>query len=124
MDPALVAFDFAKAGAILADMVESYLAAGAPPFDPEGPDDNEFEDRRPTPVATSLRLHPPIDDGASPLQPGEHGAPIQPDDQSRRARLEAGPDPHPRPGSRPIRCGDDQPGGLQSLGQRRGDGPS
>src|SRR5271166_3210851 len=82
MDPALVAFDFAKAGAILADMVESYLAAGAPPFDPEGPDDNEFEDRRPTPVAASLRLHPPIDDGASPLQPGEHGATIQPDDQA------------------------------------------
>ena len=26
MDPALVAFDFTKAGAILADMVESYLA--------------------------------------------------------------------------------------------------
>ena len=32
MDPALVDFDFAKAGAILADMVASYLAAGAPPF--------------------------------------------------------------------------------------------
>ena len=29
MDPALVDFDFAKAGAILADMVASYLAAGA-----------------------------------------------------------------------------------------------
>jgi len=28
MDPALVNFDFAKAGAILADMVASYLAAG------------------------------------------------------------------------------------------------
>ena len=37
MDPALVDFDFAKAGAILADMVASYLAAGAPPFNPEGP---------------------------------------------------------------------------------------
>jgi len=36
MDPALVDFDFAKAGAILADMVASYLAAGAPPFNLEG----------------------------------------------------------------------------------------
>ncbi len=98
MDPALVAFDFTKAGAILADMVESYLAAGAPPFDPEGADDNDFEDCRATFVATSLRLHPPVDDGASSLQPGEYGAPIQSNDQSRWARLEAGPDPHPRPG--------------------------
>jgi uncharacterized membrane protein YgcG len=48
MDPALVDFDFAKASAILTDMVASYLAAGAPPFNPEGSDDNEFEDRRST----------------------------------------------------------------------------
>ena len=83
MDPALVAFDFTKAGAILADMVESYLAAGAPPFDPEGADDDDFEDCRATFVATSLRLHSPVDDGASSLQPGEHGAPIQSGEQSR-----------------------------------------
>jgi hypothetical protein len=44
MDQALVAFDFTKAGAILADMIVSYLAAGAPPFDPEEPDDDQFED--------------------------------------------------------------------------------
>ncbi len=37
MDPALIAFDFTKVGAILADMVVSYLATGAPPSDPEGP---------------------------------------------------------------------------------------
>src|ERR1039458_234149 len=93
MDPALVAFDLAKAGAILADMVVSYLAAGAPPFDPEEPDDDKFEDLRPTSVAASLCLRPSIDDGPSSLQPGEHGAPIQPVEQSRSTRLEAGPDP-------------------------------
>jgi hypothetical protein len=77
MDPALVAFDFAKAGAILADMVESYLAAGAPPFDPEGPDDNEFEDRRATPVAAGLHLHPSVDDGTSALQPAISASPVR-----------------------------------------------
>ena len=73
MDPALVDFDFAKAGAILADMVASYLAAGAPPFNPEGADDDELEDCRSTPGAAGLHLHPTVDDGAGPLQPGEHG---------------------------------------------------
>jgi hypothetical protein len=63
MDTALVDFDFAKASAILADMVASYLAASAPPFNPEGPDDNEFEDRRSTPVTAGLHLHPSVDDG-------------------------------------------------------------
>ncbi len=33
LHPAIAALDFAKAGAILANMIESYLAAGAPPFD-------------------------------------------------------------------------------------------
>src|SRR5664279_338229 len=122
MDPALIAFDFAKAGAIVADMITSYLAAGAPPFDLEGPDDNEFEDRRATPIAAGLHLHPSVDNKPSSLQPGEHGASIQPDDQSRVARLEAGSDPNPRPRSRPVRCGDDEPGRLQGLGQRRSDG--
>ena len=64
MDPALVALDFAKAGAIVADMVVSYLAA-APPSDVEGPDDHELEDRRSTPVAAGLHLHSAVDDGAS-----------------------------------------------------------
>ena len=39
MDPALIALDFAKAGAVVADMIVSYLAAGAPPLDPEAPND-------------------------------------------------------------------------------------
>src|SRR5271169_6862145 len=80
MDSALVDFDFAKAGAILADMVASYLAAGAPPFNPEGADDDELEDCRSTPGAAGLHLHPPVDDGAGPLQPGEHGT-APPDDR-------------------------------------------
>jgi hypothetical protein len=46
MDPAIAAFDFAKAGAILADMVESFLAAGTPPALPEGADhDDNVQDR-------------------------------------------------------------------------------
>jgi hypothetical protein len=36
MDPAIAAIDFTKMGAILADMVESFLAAGAPPPAAEG----------------------------------------------------------------------------------------
>src|SRR5439155_6500756 len=31
MDPAVATLDLAKAGAIIADMIESYLAGGAPP---------------------------------------------------------------------------------------------
>ena len=41
MDPALASLDFAKAGAILADMVVSHLAAGAPPLHPEERDDHD-----------------------------------------------------------------------------------
>ena len=54
MDPALAALDFAKAGAIIADMIMCCLAAGAPPFDPEGPDDHDVQNRRSTPVAAGL----------------------------------------------------------------------
>ena len=76
MDPALAALDFAKAGAILADMIASCLAAGALPFDPEGPDDHDLEDRRSTPVEAGLHIRSPVDAGAGPLEPGEHGPPI------------------------------------------------
>ena len=41
MDPAVATLDFAKAGAIIANMIESYLAAGAPPFNAEGADHAE-----------------------------------------------------------------------------------
>ena len=99
MDPALVALDFAKAGAILADMVVSYLAAGASPSDPERADDHESEDRRSTPVATGMHLYPSVDAGAGSLQSGEHGPPIQSDGPSPLARLEPGADPGSRPRS-------------------------
>jgi hypothetical protein len=67
MDPALAALDFAKAGAILADMIASCLAAGALPFDPEGPDDHDLEDRRSTPIEAGLHIRSPVDAGAGPV---------------------------------------------------------
>src|SRR4030081_1619077 len=75
MDPAVAALDIAKAGVILANMIESYLAGGAPPSNPEGAEHDDLQDRRSTSVAGSLHLHSSIDDGAGPLQPGEHRAP-------------------------------------------------
>jgi hypothetical protein len=50
MDPALIAFDLAKAGAIVADMVVSFLAAGGPPANAEEPDDSPPQDCRPAPL--------------------------------------------------------------------------
>src|SRR5271155_3365704 len=73
MDPALATLDFAKAGAILADMIASCLAAGALPFEAEGPDDHDLENRRSTPVEAGLHIRSPVDAGAGPLEPGKHG---------------------------------------------------
>src|SRR4029453_7604122 len=102
MDPAIAAIDISKAGAILADMVESFLAAGTPPSLPEGADhDVDLQDRRPTPVASSVHLHSSIDAGASALQPGEHGATVQSQKQGAVPWLEPGEDPHPQSRSRP-----------------------
>src|SRR6266436_1216668 len=63
MDPAVATFDFAKAGAIIADMIESYLAGGAPPSNPEGADHDDLQDCRSTSVARSLHLHSSVDEG-------------------------------------------------------------
>src|SRR6266568_5596686 len=63
MDPAVAALDIAKAGVILANMIESYLAGGAPPSNPEGAEHDDLQDRRSTSVAGSLHLHSSIDDG-------------------------------------------------------------
>jgi len=61
MDPAVAALDFTKAGAILADMVESFLAAGAiVPALPEGDDHDDVQDRGPTPVAVGSRSRPQV----------------------------------------------------------------
>jgi hypothetical protein len=48
MDPAVAALDIAKAGVILANMIESYLAGGAPPSNPEGAEHDDLQDRRST----------------------------------------------------------------------------
>src|SRR6266849_2762690 len=123
MDPAIAALDFAKAGAIIASMVESYLSAGAPALDAKGaPHDDDVQDQRSTPVADGLRLHPPINDGAGSIQPGEYRAAVQSGEQGAGARLESTADPDPRPRPRSVRCADDQPRGLQDAGQRCGDG--
>src|SRR6266571_2088188 len=124
MDPAVVILDLAKAGAIIADMIESYLAGGAPPSNPEGDDHDDLQDCRPTSVTASLHLHSSIDAGASPIQSGEHRAPIQSSEQGEVHGLESGTDPDPRPGSRPIRRQSDKSRGLQDAGQRCGNGSS
>src|SRR5216684_933712 len=92
MDPAVATLDFAKAGAIIADMIESYLAGGAPSSNPEGADHDDLQDCRSTSVATSLHLHSSVDDGPSPLQPGEHRAPVQSGEQGAGSRLEPAAD--------------------------------
>src|SRR6516165_1282503 len=114
----------AAAGAILANMIEAYLAGGALPSNAEGADHDDLEDCRSPSVAPSLHLHSSVDDGASPLQSGEHRTPVQFGEQGAVSRLESGTDPHPRPGSRPVRRANSQSRGLQDAGQRRGDGPS
>ena len=125
MDPAVAALDFAKAGAILANMIESYLAAGASLSELEEPeDDDDIQDLRTASVTASLHLHSPVDDGASPFQSGEHGTPIQSGQQGRGPWLEHGADPHPRPRSRPVGGAHDQSRGLQDFSWRCGDGPS
>src|SRR5690242_13712158 len=103
MDPAIAAFDLTKAGAILADMVESFLAAGAAPALPEGVDHDDVEDHGSTPVAHGVHLHSAVDAGTSALQSGEHRTPVQSQEQGPGARLEPGEDPHPRPRSGPLR---------------------
>src|SRR6202049_671892 len=98
MDPAVAALDIVKAGAILANMIESYLAGGAPPSNPEGADHDDLQDCRSTSVAPSLHLHSSVDDGAGPLQPGEHLAPAKSGEQGTVSRLGLGGESVYRPG--------------------------
>src|SRR5580693_6809926 len=127
MDPALAALDFAKAGAILADMIASRLAAGALPFDPEGHDDHDLEDRRSTPIEAGLRIRSPVDAGAGPLEPGEHGPPIQSAEQGpiaptwpAMAREKAQAAPTARPKVPMRRRGADCPVVVTKRGNARG----
>src|SRR6266478_9559682 len=124
MDPAAATLDFAKAGAIIANMIEAYLAAGAPPLNAEGADHAESEDCRSSSDAKSLHLHSSVDDGASAIQSGEHRAPVQSSGPSEVARLDPGADPYPRRGSRPIGRTDDQTRRLQDPCERCGYGAS
>jgi hypothetical protein len=62
MDTAVAALDFAKAGAIIPNMIESYLAAGASPFNAAGADHAEPEECRSSSDAKSLHLHSSIID--------------------------------------------------------------
>jgi hypothetical protein len=68
MDPAVAALDFAKAGAILADMVESFLAADIPASLLEGADHDDVKENGPAPVTSGLHLHSPVDAGTGALQ--------------------------------------------------------
>src|SRR5262245_63595563 len=113
MDPAVAAFDFAKAGVIVANMIESYLAAGALPSNPEGADNVEHQDCRSSSDAARLHLHSAVDTGASALQSTEHRPPEQSSKPSKAAGLDSGEDPNPRRGSRPTGTPADQPRQLQ-----------
>src|ERR1700746_1683636 len=124
MDPAVAAFDFAKAGVIVANMIESYLAAGPLPPNPEGADHVEHQDCRSSSGAARLHLHSAVDTGASALQSREHRAPGQSSEPSKGAGLDSGADPNPRRGSRPIGTADDQTRRLQDPCERRGYGAS
>src|SRR6476660_3151918 len=124
MDPAVAALDFAKAGAIIANMIESYLAAGATPLNAEGAEHAEREDCRSSFGTASLHLHSPVDDGTSASQSGEHRASVQSSEPSEVARLDSGADPDSRRGSRTIRPTDDQARRLQDPCERRRDGAS
>src|SRR5215469_9234326 len=100
MDPALIAFDLAKAGAIVADMVVCFLAANGSPPKAEEPDDSPSQDCRSAPLEAGVHLHPPIDAGSGALQPGEHGSAVQPGQQGVVAGVGSGEDSDPRPRSR------------------------
>src|SRR5258708_26527880 len=124
MDPAVATLDFAKAAAITANMIEPYLAAGAPPFNAEGAHHAESEDCRSSSDTKRLHLHSSVDDGASAIQSGEHRAPVQSSGPSEVAWLDAGADPNPRRGSCPVGRTDDQPRRLQDPSHRFGNRPT
>src|SRR5262252_2174191 len=124
MDLAVAALDLTKAGAIIANMIESYLAGGAPLPNMEGADHDEFEDGRSPSGAASLHLHSPIDAGPGPLQSREQGTPVQSGEPSEGTRLDAGADPDPRWRSRPLGRAGDPSRRLQDSGQRCCNGSS
>src|SRR5262252_3597006 len=124
MDPAIAALDFAKAGAIIANMIESYLAAGATPLSAKGADHAESENCRSSSGAASLHLHSPVDASTGTIQSGEHRAPVQSSEPSEIARLGSGADPSPRWGSGQVGRADNKTRRLQDPCERRGYGAS
>ena len=124
MDPAVAALDLTKAAAIIANMIESYLAGGAPLPNMEGADHDEFEDGRSPSGAASLHLHSPIDAGPGPLQSRKQGTPVQSGEPSEGTRLDARADPDPRWRSRPLGRADGPSRRLQDSGQRCRNGSS
>src|ERR1700747_1197115 len=123
MDPAVAALDFAKAGAIIANMIEAYLAAGATPLNAEGAEHAECQDCRSSSSAPRRPLHSPVGDGASAPQPGEHRASVQSRRPSAVARLGPRADSDSRRRSGTIRTTSYQARRLQDLGERRRFGP-
>src|SRR6516164_5933107 len=124
MDPAVAALDLTNAAAIIANMIESYLAGRAPLPNMEGTDHDEFEDSRSPSGAASLHLHSPIDAGPGPLQSRKQGTPVQSGEPSEGTRLDAGADPDPRWRSRPLGRADGPSRRLQDSGQRCRNGSS
>src|SRR5258708_23972549 len=124
MDPAVAALDFIKAGAIIANMIESYLAAGATPSTAEGADHAKSEDCRSSSGPASLHLHSSVDNGAGALQSGEHRAPVQSSEPGDVARLDSGSDPDPPRRSRSFGSADEQSRRLQDPCERCGYGAS
>src|SRR5271166_2022973 len=124
MDLAPVQFDLTQAGAILADMVTAYLDAAPPPVAEEKRDDpDDLEDQPNSPDATGLRLHPAVDAGPGSVQPGEHRASVQSDEEGSSLRLAPGSDPGSGRRSGPVRILRRQSRRLQDPGRRRGHGP-
>src|SRR5260370_21797307 len=75
---------------------------------PDRADHDDLQDCRSTSVATSLHLHSSVDDGPSPLQPGEHRAPVQSGEQGAGSRLEPAADPNPPSRPRSVPRANDQ----------------
>src|SRR6516225_10305671 len=118
MEPAVATLDLTKAGTIIASMIESYLAGGAPLPNMQGADHDKFEDGRSPSGAASLHLHSPIDAEPGPLQSRKQGTPVQSGEPSESTRLDAGADPDPRWRSRPLGRADGPSRRLQDSGQR------
>src|SRR5260370_39925143 len=113
MYPAVAAVDFIKAGAMIANMIESYLAAGAAPSTAEGADHAKSEDCRSSSGPASLHLHSSVDNGAGALQSGEHRAPVQSSELGDVAPLDSGSGPEPRRRSRSFWGSSEQSRRLQ-----------